>query len=119
MPKRLMQATSAIISCNIFANVSINQNTPNWIIWNLLSSEECRLMGCDVVWSFITTDFSEERIASIIRVKKLNKLVLVIFRSVLHFIVTANVVRTSLSLVTLMMEAMRSSETSVPKDHTA
>jgi hypothetical protein len=53
----------------------------------------------------LITDVSEEHIVSIIRVKRINK--------VLQLLVTANVVPYSLVLVTLMMEAMRSSETSV------
>jgi hypothetical protein len=51
--------------------------------------------------AFIRTDVSEERIASIIKVKR-NQL-----------LVTANVVLSLLILVTLIMEAVRSSETPI------
>jgi hypothetical protein len=56
--------------------------------------------------ALLRTDVSEERIASKIRVT--------FFCSVLRLLVTADVVPISLNLVTLTMEAMRSSETSVP-----
>jgi hypothetical protein len=58
---------------------------------------------------------SEERIASIItveRIKELGTTLAVFLRSVLQLSVTTNVVPSSLSLFTLMMEAIRSSETS-------
>jgi hypothetical protein len=50
--------------------------------------------------SFVRTDDSEERIASIIRVKEM---------SALQLLVTANVVPSSLIFFTLMMEAIGSS----------
>jgi hypothetical protein len=56
----------------------------------------------------VRTDVSEERIASIIRVKKVAEL-----RSLLQLLVTANVVSGSLILFTMMMEAILSFETSV------
>jgi hypothetical protein len=37
-------------------------------------TEECRLLGCDTVWSCIRTNVSEERIVSIIRVKRISEL---------------------------------------------
>jgi cobalamin synthase len=61
------------------------------------------------------TDVSEERIASIIRVTRIGEIgtLAVFFRSVLQLLVTASVVASSPFLVTLMMEAIHSSETSV------
>jgi hypothetical protein len=56
------------------------------------------------------TDISEERIASIIRVTRIGELGT---RCVLRLLVTAKVVHGSQILVTLMMEVIRSSETSV------
>jgi hypothetical protein len=67
----------------------------------------------------VTTDVSEERIVSIIRVKRISKLERTLAvtsnrgnRSVLRLLVTANVVPSSPILATLM-EVTRSSETSV------
>jgi hypothetical protein len=54
--------------------------------------------------ALVTTDVSEELIASIIRVERI---------SVLQFLVTANVVPGSLILSILMMEVIHSSEASV------
>jgi hypothetical protein len=80
----------------------------------------------------VRTDVSEELSASIIRVTRIGELgttfgatsnqrtlrrnikhFKVFLRSVCRFLVTANVVPSSLILVTLMMEALSSSETSV------
>jgi hypothetical protein len=70
--------------------------------------------------SLVRTDVSEKRIASIISLTIIGELVttlaveeLVFLLSVLLLLVTANVVPSSPFLVTLMMEAMHSSETSV------
>jgi hypothetical protein len=80
--------------------------------------------------ALVRTDVSEERIASIIRVIRNGELGTLavtsnhtrceetvyknsIFRSVLRLLVTANVVPRSPILVTLKMEAIRSSETSI------
>jgi hypothetical protein len=60
----------------------------------------------------VRTDVSEERSASIIRVTRIGALrtkLAVTFRSVLRLLVTANV-HSSPNLVTLMIEALRSSE---------
>jgi hypothetical protein len=63
----------------------------------------------------VRTHVSEERGASIIRVTRINELgtTLAVTGSVPQFLVTANVVSSSLILVTLVMEVLRSSETSV------
>jgi hypothetical protein len=65
----------------------------------------------------LVTDISEKRIASIIRVTRIGELgtlaVTSNLRSVLRLLVTANVVGNSTILVTLMMEALSSSKTSV------
>jgi hypothetical protein len=62
----------------------------------------------------LRTELSEEHIASIIRVERVKDVQTTLtLPSVLQFIVTANVVPSSLILVTLMMEAIRSSEPSV------
>jgi hypothetical protein len=55
----------------------------------------------------VKTDVSEESVASIIRVTRLGEL------GTTLAVVTVKVVSSSLSLVTRMMEAIRSSETSV------
>jgi hypothetical protein len=63
----------------------------------------------------VRTDVSKERIASIIRVIRIGELrttLLVCLRSVRWLLVTANVAPSSPNYVTLMMEALRSSETS-------
>jgi hypothetical protein len=58
------------------------------------------------VWLLLRKDVSEERSASIIRVTRIGELgTLAVFR----LLVTANVVPSSLILVTVMMEATRSS----------
>jgi hypothetical protein len=84
--------------------------------------------------ALVRTDFSKESIAFIIRVTKIGYLMtalavtsnwssrrryisswyIVFISSVLRFLVTANVVPSSPILVTLMMEALLSSETLVP-----
>jgi hypothetical protein len=61
----------------------------------------------------VRTDVSEERIASMIRVTRIGKLGRLAVTSVLRLLVTANVVRSLRILVTLMVEAIRSSVTSV------
>jgi hypothetical protein len=65
---------------------------------------------------FLRTDVSEELSASFIRVRRIGELVttLVVFlRSVRRLVVTASVVTSSRIRVTLMKEALSSSETSV------
>jgi hypothetical protein len=63
----------------------------------------------------VITDVSEERSASIIRVTIIGELgaMFVFLRSVRRLLVAANVVPSSPILVTLMMEVLSSSETSV------
>jgi hypothetical protein len=61
-------------------------------------------MLCHV--AHVRTDVSEERITSIIRVTRIG--------IVVWLLVTANAIPSLPTLVTLMMEAMRSSETLVP-----
>jgi hypothetical protein len=64
----------------------------------------------------VRTDISEELSASIIRVTRIGELgttLAVNYRSVGRLLVTANVVPNSPILVTLMMETLSSSETSV------
>jgi hypothetical protein len=73
---------------------------------------ECNLLGCDAV-SLVATDVSEGRIASITRVERISELgplTVTINRSTLQpqLLVTANVIPSSLSLFTLMMETIRS-----------
>jgi hypothetical protein len=79
-------------------------------------------MGYSV--NLVRTDVSDERVASIIRVTLIGELetdtrceeivcTLVFLRSVLLMLPSANVLPSSPILVTLTMEAMRSSETSV------
>jgi hypothetical protein len=66
--------------------------------------------------ALVRTDVSEECSASIIRVTRiceLGTLAVVFLSSVRRLLVTANVVPSSPILVTLMMEAKRSFETSV------
>jgi hypothetical protein len=68
--------------------------------------------------TLVRTEASEELSASIIRVTRIGQLetilaVTVFLRSVRRLLVTANVVQTSQILVTLMMEALSSSETLV------
>jgi hypothetical protein len=63
--------------------------------------EECSLLGFDAVWLLCITDVSEERIASIIMEKRISQLG------------TTFAVTSSLILFTMMMEAIRSYETSV------
>jgi hypothetical protein len=61
--------------------------------------------------ALVRTDASEESVASIIRVKIISELGRKL--AVAQLLVTANVVPSSLILFALMMEATRSSETSV------
>jgi hypothetical protein len=62
--------------------------------------------------ALVRTDVSEERNASIIRVRRICELgILVFLRSVRRLLLTANVVPSSSILVTLMMEVLGSSET--------
>jgi hypothetical protein len=67
--------------------------------------------------ALVRTDISEELSASFIRVTRTGELgttlVLVFLRSVRQLLVTATVVPSSQILVTLMKEALNSSETSV------
>jgi hypothetical protein len=65
--------------------------------------------------ALVITDVSEELIASIIRVTRIGELGTTqqYLCIVLQLLVTANVVPSSPILVTLMMKAIRSSETSV------
>jgi hypothetical protein len=70
--------------------------------------------------ALVRTDVSEELSASFIRVKRIGKLEttlaephLVFLRSVHQLLVTASVVPSSPILVTLMMEGLSSTETSV------
>jgi hypothetical protein len=65
--------------------------------------------------ALVRTDVSEERIASVIRVTRLGELgsALAVTRGVLRLLVIANVVPSSPILVTLMVETIRSSRTSV------
>jgi hypothetical protein len=71
--------------------------------------------------ALVRTDVSEERSASIIKVARMGELGTtlavtsfeVFHRSLRRLLVTANVVPSSPILVTLMKEALRSSETSV------
>jgi hypothetical protein len=58
--------------------------------------------------ALVRTDLSEEHSGTIIRVTRISEL-----GTVCRLLVTANVVRNSPSLVTLMMEAQKFSETSV------
>jgi hypothetical protein len=67
--------------------------------------------------TLVRTYVSEEHIASIIRVKRISELR--ILRSVRQLLVTANVVPVCLIISTLMIEAIRSSRSSVlNKSHT-
>jgi hypothetical protein len=66
--------------------------------------------------SLVRNDVSEKRITSIIggeRVSELEATLAVFLHSMLQFLVTANVASSSLILSTLMMEVIRSSESSV------
>jgi hypothetical protein len=68
--------------------------------------------------ALVITDVSEERIASIIRVKRIRQLGTLavtsnFFRTVLRLLVIDNIVPSSPILVTLMMETTRPSATSV------
>jgi hypothetical protein len=62
----------------------------------------------------VRTDVAEERIGSVIRVTRIGELgTALLVRSVLRLLVTAKVVHSSPILVTLMMDAIRSPDTSV------
>jgi hypothetical protein len=63
--------------------------------------------------ALVRTDVSEERIAFFIRVTKIGELGTTNQYSVCRLLVTASVVRSSRILVTLMKEALSSSETLV------
>jgi hypothetical protein len=64
--------------------------------------------------ALVRTDVSEELSASIIRMRRIGELATnALLRSVHRLLVTANVVPSSPILVTLMKEALSSSETSV------
>jgi hypothetical protein len=63
--------------------------------------------------ALVKINVSEERSASFIRVTRIVELGLVFLRSVRRLLVTASVVPSSPILVTLMMEVLSSSETSV------
>jgi hypothetical protein len=71
--------------------------------------------------ALVRADVSEERIVCIIRMTRISDLgttlavtnICLFLRSVLRLLVTANVVPRSLIPITLMMEALSSSETSV------
>jgi hypothetical protein len=70
--------------------------------------------------AFVRTDVSEEHVASVVmltRIGELGTTLAVTTRSVFRLLVTANVVPSSAVLVTLMMEAIRSPETSVLSSH--
>jgi hypothetical protein len=67
--------------------------------------EEWCLLGCCAVWLLLRTDVSEELSASIIRVTRIGELG--------TMLVTASVFPSSPILVTLMMYALSTSETSV------
>jgi hypothetical protein len=61
--------------------------------------------------AFVRTCISEERSPSIIRVERVSELGTLAVNSSNQFLVTANVISHSLTLSTLMVEAIRSSET--------
>jgi hypothetical protein len=63
--------------------------------------------------ALVRTDVSEEHSASFIRVKRICELQVVFLRSVSRLLVTASVVPSTPILVTLMKEALSSSETTV------
>jgi hypothetical protein len=68
--------------------------------------------------TLVRTDISQELIASIIRVTKIGEY-FIFLRSVGRLPVTPNLVATSPNLVTLMMEALSSLQTSVVTRETA
>jgi hypothetical protein len=82
---------------------------------------------CSVVgnYALVRTDVSEERIASIIKATRIGEVGtlavarnIVFLRRVFRLLVTANVVPSSLILVTLMMVVICSSEATVTKRST-
>jgi hypothetical protein len=94
-------------------------------IQDWLIHEEWRLLRCYTVWLSLEPTFSEELSASFIRVTRTGELGTTLAvtnnrrtlrrntHSVRRLLVTASVVPSSLILVTLMKEALSSSETSV------
>jgi hypothetical protein len=82
-------------------------------------TDECRIRGCYGSAALLRTTVSEEGSASIIRVTRIGELGTLaacceeILSKRASVASTANVVPSSPILVTLMMEALRSSETSV------
>jgi hypothetical protein len=75
------------------------------VIFQGVDYEECRV-------ALVRPEVSEERSASIIRLARISELGTTL-RSVRRLLVTGNIVTCSSILVTLMMEVLRSSETSV------
>jgi hypothetical protein len=70
--------------------------------------------------ALVRTDVTEERSASIISVTRIGRLDSIVFlRSEFRLLVTANVVPSLPTLITLMREALRSSEHRFLKNHTA
>jgi hypothetical protein len=80
--------------------------------------EECRFVGRFAVRLLLEPTISEERIAAVIKEKRIGELETLAVRGLLRLLVTANVPRSPI-LVTLIMEAIRYSETSVLTNHTA
>jgi hypothetical protein len=64
--------------------------------------------------AFVRTDVTEERIAYITKVRTISELLTLAVTSALQLLVTANFIPISLILLTLIMEAIRSTETSIP-----
>jgi hypothetical protein len=69
--------------------------------------------------ALVRTDVSEEHSASFVRVTRIGELETTLARTLRRLLVVASVVPSSPILVTLMKEALGSSETSVHKSHTA
>jgi hypothetical protein len=90
--KRREGESKECVRFEVFTAVTLK----NVISWNMTSCDSCK------------NNVSEKRIASIIKVTCDR----VFLRRVLQLIATANVVPSSLILVTLIMEALRSSESS-------
>jgi hypothetical protein len=78
--------------------------------WTSIWYEECRLVGCYAVWLLWEPTFRRNRTPP-----SSGRQESVYLRSVRRLLVTANVVPSSPIPVTLMMEALDSSETSVVK----